>query len=178
MSPTTPIARERTTPTLTLIAVQVLCAAFFTIDVATDAAAGGWAIFTDWHFGVELAAAVSLVAALVFETRYLLDLLRRKAHLEQQLSLAAGAFHEIAEAQFRQWKLTPSERDVAMFTLKGLSIAEIAQMRGSAEGTVKSHLNGLYRKAGVTGRGAFLSLFIEDLMSAGHDPETVPEQEA
>nr|WP_281168869.1 helix-turn-helix transcriptional regulator [Salipiger mucosus] len=102
-------------------------------------------------------------------------LLRRKAHLERQLSLAAGAFHEIAEAQFRQWRLTPSEQDVAMFTLKGLSIPEIAQMRGSAEGTVKSHLNAIYRKAGVTGRGAFLSHFIEDLMNAG---SPAPEEAA
>ena len=92
-------------------------------------------------------------------------LLRRKAHLEQQLSLAAGAFHEIATAQFRAWGLTPSEEDVAMLMLKGLAIPEIAGVRGCAEGTVKSHLNGLYRKAGVSGRGAFLSLFIEELMS-------------
>ena len=62
-----------------------------------------------------------------------------------------------------------------MLMLKGLSIPEIAQIRGSAEGTVKSHLNGIYRKAGVTGRGAFLSLFIEDLMST---PLAPPQGEA
>ncbi|MFZ5961448.1 helix-turn-helix transcriptional regulator [Thalassococcus sp. BH17M4-6] len=91
--------------------------------------------------------------------------MQRTAHLQEQLGLAAGAFNEIVEARFRDWGLTPSEQDVALFTLKGCAIPEIATLRGSAEGTVKSHLNGIYRKAGVTGRGAFLSLFIEDLMA-------------
>ena len=37
-------------------------------------------------------------------------------------------------------------------------------MRGSAEGTVKAHLNAIYRKAGVQGRGALLSMLVKDLM--------------
>jgi len=37
-------------------------------------------------------------------------------------------------------------------------------MRGSAEGTVKSQLNAIYRKAGVGNRGELLSLLIEELM--------------
>lgn len=155
-----------TGPTLALIAVQSLCAAFFTADVLADGIEHGWPLFSDWEFVIELAAVLSLVAALIFEIHHLSQLLRRKAHLEQQLSLAAGAFQAIAEARFQTWALTPSEQDVAMFTLKGMTISEIAALRGSAEGTVKSHLNGIYRKAGASGRGAFLSLFIEDLMSA------------
>ena len=50
--------------------------------------------------------------------------------------------------------------------MKGCSIADIAQMRGSAEGTVKTHLNAIYRKAGVQGRGQLVSVLIEDLMNA------------
>jgi len=53
---------------------------------------------------------------------------------------------------------------VATFTIKGMSISEIASLRGSAEGTIKSHLSGIYRKAGVSGRGALLSLLIDDLI--------------
>ena len=53
---------------------------------------------------------------------------------------------------------------MATFAIKGLSNAEIAQMRGSAEGTVKAHLNAIYRKAGVQGRGALLSMLVKDLM--------------
>ena len=42
----------------------------------------------------------------------------------------------------------------------------LAALRGSVEGTVKAHLSAIYRKAGVSGRGALLGLFIEDLLDA------------
>ena len=103
------------------------------------------------------------------EARYVADLvakLQRKAHLERQVSLAARAFHDVIEERFTAWSLTAAERDVAHFTVKGLSITDIAGLRGSAEGTVKSQLNAIYRKAGVGNRGEFLSLLIEDLVDS------------
>jgi DNA-binding CsgD family transcriptional regulator len=105
----------------------------------------------------------------------LLRLLARKAHLERQVSMAASALHDVIDAHFRDWGLTASEADVAWFTVKGLSIADIARLRGSAEGTVKSHLNAIYRKAGVANRGELLSLLIEDLME---DPAEPPAPQA
>lgn len=153
---------------LVLIVAQSLCAAFFLWDVVVDGFDMGIGAFVSSHFVIELLAVMALIAGVIFETRYLFALLRRKAHLEEQLGLAAGAFHDIVEARFDTWSLTPSERDVAFFALKGFGIAEIAELRGSAEGTVKAHLNGIYRKTGVAGRGAFVGLFIEDLMSIPH----------
>ena len=41
---------------------------------------------------------------------------------------------------------------------------EIAQLRNTSEGTVKSQTAQIYRKAEVTGRPQLLSLFIEDLL--------------
>lgn len=149
-----------------LIAVQSLCAAFFLWDVIEDIRPGGMAALTNLHIAVETAAALALVSAIVFEVRYLMRLMRRKAHLENQVSIAAGAFHEIMLAHFDAWGLTPSESDVALFAIKGLPIAEIARLRGSAEGTVKSQLNAVYRKAGVSGRGALLGVLIDELVAA------------
>jgi len=94
----------------------------------------------------------------------LMRLIRRQAHFRRVLSVASGALHDLIEAYFDSWALTAAERDVATFAIKGLSNAEIAQMRGSAEGTVKAHLNAISRKAGVQGRGALLSMLVEDLM--------------
>ena len=88
----------------------------------------------------------------------------RNRVVEGRLRQLSGAFAALLEERFRQWGLTPSERDVAWFTIKGLSIAEIARLRGTSEGTVKAHSNAIYRKAGVSGRTQLLSLFIEDLM--------------
>ena len=151
---------------IALIVAQLLCAAFFLWDVARDGLAIGWPPFTHWHFLVEALAALALLAGVVFEIGALMRLLRRKAHLEEQVSIAAGALHDVMEARFLDWGLTPSEIDVATFTIKGLTIQEIASLRGSAEGTVKSHLGAIYRKAGVTGRGGLLAHFIEDLLDA------------
>lgn len=149
-----------------LIAVQALCAAFFLWDVFDDVRPNGLEAFASPHITIEALATLSLIAAVIFEARYLMALLRRKAHLEQQVSIATGAFHDIMLDHFHRWKLTPAEEDVATFTIKGLSIAEIAGLRGSAEGTVKSQLNAIYRKAGVPGRGALLGLLIDDLVEA------------
>lgn len=147
-----------------VIAVQSFCAAFYVADVVFDGIQDGWTNLIEDEFFFEAAAAAALVSAVIIESWFLMDLLRRKAHLEHQVSIAAGAFHDIIQAHFQRWSLTPSEQDVAQFTIKGMSISEIAVLRGSAEGTVKSHLNAIYRKAGVTGRGGLLSLLIEDLL--------------
>ena len=153
-----------------LILAQGACAGIFLWDVVLD----GGALHTlwplDWHFAVEAAAVAGLIAGIAFEIRVLLRLLARKAHLERQVSMAASALHDVIEAHFNDWGLTASEADVAWFTVKGLSIAEIARLRGSAEGTVKSHLNAIYRKAGVANRGELLSLLIEDLMAGPAEP--------
>ena len=89
--------------------------------------------------------------------------------MESRLRQVSGAFAELLDERFGDWGLTRSERDVAWFTIKGLSIAEIAKLRGTSEGTVKAHSNAIYRKAGVSGRTQLLSLFIEDLMGDAAD---------
>ena len=145
-----------------LIIFQALCTAFFVFDVIEDFGEPATKLV---HMVPEIAATLGLIVGLVFEVRTLLALLRRQAHMEKSLGVAAGALAELMEDYFTQWALTPSEADVAAFTIKGYSIAEIATMRGSAEGTVKTHLNAIYRKAGVTGRGQLVSLLIDDLLN-------------
>lgn len=148
-----------------VIAAQTASATFFLYDWVRDVAAMTAPALT-WHLVVELLATASLIVAIFIETRLLLRILRREAHMQRSLSAAARGLHEIMEAHFSDWDLTPSEQDVATFLVKGADIAEIARLRGSAEGTVKAHLNAIYRKAGVPGRPALLSLLIEDLMAA------------
>ena len=155
-------APKKPTYLVVLILFQVICTAFFVFDVVADFREGDAKIL---HMVPEIVATVGLIVGLAFEVRTLLAMLRRQAHMEKSLGVAAGALAELMEDYFRQWALTPSEADVAAFTIKGYSIAEIATMRGSAEGTVKTHLNAIYRKAGVTGRGQLVSLLIEDLLN-------------
>jgi DNA-binding CsgD family transcriptional regulator len=148
-----------------LIAVQSVCAAFFLWDVVEDIRPGGVASLTNLYLAVEASAALALISAILFELRYLFRLMQRKAHLETQVSVAAGAFHEMIHAHFDEWGLTAAESDVALFAIKGLSLSEIAGLRGSAEGTVKAQLGAVYRKAGVSGRSALLGLLVDDLLA-------------
>ncbi|MGI9373079.1 MAG: helix-turn-helix transcriptional regulator [Hyphomicrobiales bacterium] len=149
---------------IALILVQSVCAVFFLGDVINDAITMGRPAFTSAYLWLEAAAVVALSFGILFEVRYLIDLMDRSDKMERSVQVASDAVHEVIEDYFNTWTLTPAERDVAMFTIKGLSISEIAALRDSREGTIKTHLNAIYRKAGVTGRSQLVSLLIEDLM--------------
>ncbi len=159
---------------IALIAVQVICTAFFLLDVLIDIRnAPPGSLFTS-YLSIELLAALSLICAVLFEIRYLRMMWHQRAHLEKQVSIAAGAFHDVMQAQFDDWSLTAAERDVVGFVIKGMSIAEIAVLRGPAEGMIKSQLNAIYRKAGVPGRGALQGqgALLDDLLSSSRPTST------
>lgn len=69
--------------------------------------------------------------------------------------------------QFKSWGLTPSECDVALLSLKGLRISEIAEYRSSREGTVKAHLNAIFKKANVSSRPELLATCLESFIELG-----------
>ena len=148
-----------------LIVLQAGCAAFFLWDVIQDYFSAATPFFWSWHLTVEASATLVLIGAVIYESQHLLELTRRNAEIERNMRVATGALTDVIEDYFEEWKLTPSERDVAMFAIKGMSNAEIAALRESSEGTIKAHLNGVFRKAGVTGRNQLVSLLIEDLMA-------------
>ena len=83
------------------------------------------------------------------------------------LATARGALADVIAAQFTDWGLTPAERDVGFLALKGLDVAEIAELRGRAAGTVRAQLTRIYSKAGVSGRAQFAAYFVEDLLGEG-----------
>ncbi|MDG1289101.1 MAG: LuxR C-terminal-related transcriptional regulator [Lentibacter sp.] len=116
------------------------------------------------HFWFEMLAALSLVVTITFEAGLLMRMLRRAAHLQGRLAVTKLAVYDVIEAEFEAWKLSPAEADVASFLVKGFGIAEIATLRGSAEGTLKAHLNAIYRKSGAHSRGDVLSLLIDRLL--------------
>ena len=144
-----------------LIAAQLICAAIFLLDVLRDMVEQGG---PGWGLLPEALASIALFVGIAFEAVYLLQLMRRKASLERSVSLASSALQDVIDGHFDDWKLTASERDVAALMVKGLSIAEIASVRGSAEGTVKAHLNAIYRKANARNRAEVLSHIMDTLI--------------
>lgn len=147
-----------------LITVQAACAAFFLYDVARDIIEGHST--SAFYLLMETLATISLIAAAVMEARALRRMQMEQSQAARSIQVARGELQNVIDAYFRDWGLTPAEADVAGLTIKGCSITEVADMRGSRDGTVKTQLNAIYRKAGVTGRTQLVSLLIDDLMGA------------
>ncbi|MFG5381119.1 MULTISPECIES: helix-turn-helix domain-containing protein [unclassified Yoonia] len=148
---------------LAIVIIQVLCAFFFVLQILASIfgfAPISWQIYEL----IEVGAALGLLLGIVLGLMVLRKTMARNVLVEDQLRLASGAFMEVIEERFSAWALTPAERDVALFAIKGMSTQEIAALRDVSEGTIKAQTNAIYRKAGVAGRTQLLSLFIDDLM--------------
>lgn len=156
--------RDRHVIAVALI-LQAVCALFFLFDLFSS-------VFSfrsqpiSWQLRemIEIGAVFGLVLGFVLGAFALRRTTQRREHVEAQLRLASGAFSTLLQERFSEWGLTPAERDVALFSIKGLSTREIASLRDTSEGTVKAQTNAIYRKAGVSGRPQLLSHFIEELM--------------
>lgn len=148
-----------------LFAVQALCAFFFVSDILSSLL-GLRSTPLAWELRelLEIGAALGLLLGLVLGALVLRRSFRDRRVAEEKLRRASGAFMDLLDERFAEWALTPAERDVALFAIKGMSTAEIATLRGTSEGTIKAQTNAIYRKAGVSGRSQLLSLFIDDLM--------------
>ncbi len=66
--------------------------------------------------------------------------------------------------QFDAWGLTPSEKEVALILLKGLSFKEIAEVRNTKEKTVRQQASTIYNKSNTSGRHELAAWFFEDML--------------
>ncbi|MGL4237286.1 response regulator transcription factor [Tabrizicola sp.] len=98
--------------------------------------------------------------------RHWSDLSKR---FEAQGKGGAGAFdHQIARSfqRFGEGILTPREREVVEYTLKGYSAEAICQMLGISSGTVRIHRRNIYAKLGISSQGELFARFIDALIKA------------
>lgn len=113
---------------------------------------------------MECVIAIALLAGTVLSARYTKQLFEAARRSDAALGMARGAMAELVLEMFSQWRLTRSESEVALFAIKGSTISEIARLRGSAEGTVRSQLSQVYAKAGVANQTMLLALFLDELI--------------
>jgi DNA-binding CsgD family transcriptional regulator len=158
-----------------VLVVQILCAAFFVSEIAISLLGLPIAPIS-WTFVelIEIGAAIGLVLGVIVGAMALQQARARSAKAEEALRRARSAFRDILDERFLEWGLTPAERDVALFAIKGFSTQDIADFRGVSEGTIKAQTNAIYRKAGVSGRSQLLSLFIDELVE--DEPAAQPSQ--
>ncbi|MEZ5778311.1 MAG: LuxR family transcriptional regulator [Paracoccaceae bacterium] len=167
--------RRRRRIALVVFTIAQACAAvFFVSDAIADTAFA----MVDYHTIIE-----SVIAAgLVLGSLYGVAELRRSHRLlhshEDALATASGALSDVIDAQFTEWRLTPAEREIGMLALKGFDIAEIAALRGAAQGTVRAQMTSIYAKSGTSGRAQFAAFFVEDLLAGGVGRPDLPLKEA
>lgn len=153
-----------------IVALQAVAAAYFVLDGFGDA-------IVSLRSGLTVEVVMECVVALALAGGVILGVFhvrRLRADLQRQsdaLAVAGGALAEHIHLRFQQWRLTSAEADVALFALKGFQIAEIARLRNSALGTVRSQLSQVYAKAGVTTQSMLLALFFDELLQRREDTE-------
>jgi len=145
---------------------------FFVFDVASDiyerVIANSAPGFLDAiHLCFEVFSAVALVLAIRILVQQLRWLEARNRQQSESLSFLRGEMDSFVRGKFEEWNLTSAERDVAMYMLKGLSIADIAAARSTAEGTVKAQTSNIFRKTGVASRMELMSLFMDEFLDVG-----------
>lgn len=81
---------------------------------------------------------------------------------------------EAMDAQFDSWALTPTEKETALFLLKGYSHKEVGALTGRSERTVRQHAVSVYRKSGLAGRAELAAFFFEDMLLPGGEGRSRP----
>jgi DNA-binding CsgD family transcriptional regulator len=76
-----------------------------------------------------------------------------------------AALGQAIEDQFRLWKLTTAEIDIAGLMLKGASLKEIALARETSEATIRQQAQAVYRKSGLSGRAELSAYFLDSLFA-------------
>ena len=138
---------------------------FFLVDVFADLFYID--ISTSWidHGLIELISAISLAPALVVIGFQIRRLLIEHRDARNSVKVASGELLAVIYSRFDQWLLSPSESEIALMLIKGLTAQEIADIRNTRPGTVKGQSSTIYQKAGVRGRSELVAYFVEDLLA-------------
>ncbi len=163
-----------------LALVSVLLVAMAVVGVA-DLYSDSPRVWRAAHGWVELAfSALAVVSAAVLGSGWLrsersltevqASLERHRAERDAWQARAKSALQGLGEAmdaQFGAWSLTPTEKETALFLLKGYSHKEIAALTQRSERTIRQHAVNVYRKSGLAGRAELAAFFFEDMLLPG-----------
>ncbi|MCW9035410.1 MAG: helix-turn-helix transcriptional regulator [Alphaproteobacteria bacterium] len=144
--------------------VIAICEVFFLMDVAADFFYIDIAIAWIDHSAIELVSTFTLAFALFAIGYQIKCLLKEHREAQASVQVAKGELLAVIYAKFDEWHLSPSEREIALLLMKGLTIQEIADVRSTQQGTVKSQSSAIYQKAEVKSRNELVAYFVEDLL--------------
>jgi len=133
---------------------------------------------TIWHVSVEIFVVLLTFSGLVYFIYIINEQSKSQKTLEVNLAkvrkdlegsnirLQDGKkeYQKVIQWQFSEWKLSPSEKQVALLILKGLSLKEIASCRTTHEKTVRKQASAIYDKSKLSGRHGLSAWFFEDML--------------
>lgn len=142
--------------------ILVLTALFFAYDIVADLLDDD-----EGRLHVVIEALVFLAVSLVLarELRRVRQLSATVCEQQSRMARLSGELMLVMQQQFKQWQLSPSESEVALLLIKGLSMKEISELRAVKEKTVRQQATSIYAKSGYAGRHELAAHFIEDLMN-------------
>ncbi len=158
-------------------ALLALCAAFLVVEIVYE-------IYEHWregqsqsyidmvHLLFELLSAAFLLVAYNISHRYQLALKRFGDSEHRTLEALRSQFDALIQQRFDDWGLSSAERDVALLSFRGLKVSEIAEARGTRDGTVKAQLSAVFHKAGVSSKSELLAVFMDQFLDLGASVES------
>lgn len=151
--------------------LQMISLMAFTIDLSSEFPdPRGWVYLSlggALHLAMETGIMVLLMLGFVLARQAMRRTARERDRAQTDLRSLRGDFDAILRHHFARWKLTPTQTDVALLVLRGLTIEQISQARVCAAGTVKAHLNAIYRAGGFATRGELVGFFMDELLDHG-----------
>lgn len=149
-----------------LFAIQGLSAAFFLGDLWSDVLGlRKTPLPYEIQELIQILASVGLLVGFLTTSHILAKSFHSVTQLRRQVDVVSGNYQTHLDALFADWELSPSERAVALYAMKGFSNAEVAELRGTGASTVKTQLNAVYRKSGCANRQQLTSYLVEELLS-------------
>ena len=157
---------RRTSIYIALLGVSLL---FFGYDIVHDI----WQHITDnepysgsqiVHLLFEMLAFTALILSLRFAYEYQKLIEIRAASAETTVTAYQRGADALLYGKFAEVSLTSAEQEVILFILKGLSPSEIAEVRGTAVGTVKTQTTSIFRKLHVKSRVELMSVLLHEVL--------------
>lgn len=141
--------------------VLVSAMLFFAYDIISDLSMGSDSYL---HIIVETIVFLAITVVLFQELKRVASLKNAVQSEKMKTARLSGELFSVMNKQFNDWKLSPSEHEIALLLIKGMSMKEIFEMRQVKEKTVRQQATQVYAKSGYAGRHELAAHFIEDLM--------------
>jgi DNA-binding CsgD family transcriptional regulator len=162
-------------------ALQIICGVILGFDVGAELhmallypAALSFTVIL--HLGLEVLATLFLGWAFIL-TRQQMRAAKRALEAERnRLHSLRNDFDSFLQHRFSAWGLTQAETDIALLTVRGLKISEIALLRHTRDGTIKSQLSTIFRKSGVRTRTELVASFLDEFLDVSAQPPLEPRQ--